>query len=273
MNNIKKVIKNNGIFKVEDIYEQSLIDDVKKKVKSQLNHTDNKERIESDKLYELGILDQLFNSKLKYLINTIMPDGVLWHCMFLKTKSGQDKPHIKFNTKYGDWHQDRSFSYDPDRIDFLDIMIYLNDVSYDDGPFAFLSKDPLIEPNSNDKTIKVIGKKGTVILSRIDWYHSATVNSGENDRYLIRFSFQRNAFHNPFLELNENKLIANKYFERKDDFMAFIFGINRNWTKNVKQVEQNHEDINLINPKENYEFNISNKLRFKNTIKKLFNFN
>ena len=51
--------------------------------------------------------------------------------------------------------------------------------------------------------------------------------------------------------------------------MAFIFGINRNWTKNVKQVEQNYEDINLINPKENYEFNISNKLRLKNTIKKL----
>ena len=76
MNNIKKVIKNNGIFKVEDIYEQSLIDDIKKKVKSQLNHTENKERLESDKLYELGILDQLFNSKLKYLINTIIPDGV-----------------------------------------------------------------------------------------------------------------------------------------------------------------------------------------------------
>ena len=89
MNNIKKVIKNNGIFKVEDIYEESLIDDVKEKVRSQLNHTDNKERIESDKLYSLGILDQLFNSKLKYLINTIIPDGVLWHCMFLKTKSGQ----------------------------------------------------------------------------------------------------------------------------------------------------------------------------------------
>ena len=52
-----------------------------------------------------------------------------------------------------------------------------------------------------------------------------------------------------------------------------IFGINRNWTKNVKQVEQNYEDINLINPKENYEFNISNKLRLKNTIKKLFNLN
>ena len=34
------------------------------------------------------------------------------------------------------------FFYSPERVDFLDIMIYLNDVGENDGPFAFLSKDP-----------------------------------------------------------------------------------------------------------------------------------
>lgn len=270
MINTKKILKSNGCFITDDIFEDSIIDEIKNKIDKKLNHKDLRERIESRDLYEMGILDNLFNKKIRYIINSIIPDGVLWHCMFLKTQSGQKKPHIKFNSEYGDWHRDRYFGYDSERIDFLDIMIYLNDVGINDGPFAFLQKDPNQKPNNKDLATKITGKKGTVIFSRIDWYHSATTNSGNTDRYMIRISLQSNAFHNSFLDLEENKFLAKEYLNKNDDFMSFIFGINRNWTKQVSQQSQQYMSVNIKLPNNNYVFKIGLIKRFKIFIKKLF---
>ena len=208
-----------------------------------MNFHELRERVEAKELYNLGILQILFNPQIRYLINNIIPDGVLWHCMFLKTKSGQSAPHIKFNTEYGDWHRDRSFFYSPERVDFLDIMIYLNDVGENDGPFAFLSKDPTNSPKRSDPATKIVGKIGTVIISRIDWYHRATPNSGNTDRNMIRFSIQRNAFHNSFLDSDESKYLANEFSKADDNFLAFLFGENRSWYKNALQPEQKAVDI------------------------------
>lgn len=269
MTNLKKILKSNGCFVSENIFTDSLIDEIKNKIEKKLNHKDLRERIESKDLYEMGILDELFNKDIKYIVNSIIPDGVLWHCMFLKTKSGQNKPHIIFNSEYGDWHRDRFFGYDSERIDFLDIMIYLNDVGINDGPFAFLQKDPSLKPNNNDLATKITGKKGTVIFSRIDWYHSATTNSGNVDRYMIRFSLQSNTFHNAFLETEENKFLAKEYSIKNDYFMSFIFGGNRNWTKLVSQPTQRDVNIDIKLPNKNFKLKISLIKRLKVFIKKL----
>ena len=152
-------------------------------------------------------------------------------------------------------------------------MIYLNDVGENDGAFGFLPVRPdyYDEVENAKKSSKVIGKSGLGILSRIDWWHTATANLGNNDREMIRLSITKNMYHQAIQE-TEQYIKLREYFKNKGVFLNFMFGGNRKWYKNVQQPKQ--EEINNISfstPPLNYSFSKSYKQIIKNKIRQMLN--
>ncbi len=267
--NIINNFRDNGIITINDLIEINILQEIKKKISKEFR---NFEMIDAMNLHQSGILSLIFNKKIRYLINLLIPDGILWHCYYLRTASNNPKPHFNIETRYGTWHRDRIIDYRHERIDFLDIMIYLNDVGENDGAFGFLPVRPdyYDEVENAKKSSKVIGKSGLGILSRIDWWHTATANLGNNDREMIRLSITKNMYHQAIQE-TEQYIKLREYFKNKDVFLNFMFGGNRKWYKNVQQPKQ--EEINNISfstPPLNYSFSKSYKQIIKNKIKSLF---
>ena len=272
-NNSKEIFNNfrdNGIITIENLIEQKTI----KEIKDRLNSKDkNINKVEAMELHRFGILELIFNSKIKYLINLIIPDGILWHCHYIISPSNQSKPWFNPETRYGSWHKDRSIDYNHDRVDFLDIMIYLNDVGENDGAYAFLPvrPDKKFDVDSSKKSSKIIGPKGLGILSRVDWWHTATPNVNSKDREMIRLSLAKNIYHQE-IQQSQDYIDLRNYYNDKDKFMNYIFGGDRKWTKDVMQPKQNEINDLVFNiPTLNFKFSKSYKYIFKNKIKNLIN--
>ena len=152
-------------------------------------------------------------------------------------------------------------------------MIYLNDVGENDGAFAFLPirPDNESEIDKSKKSSKITGPQGLGILSRVDWWHTATPNIEAKDREMIRLSFAKNMYHQEIQETQDYITLRN-YFSDQDKFLFFLFGGNRKWTKDVIQPKQKEvNDLNFKIPSLNYKFSKSYKYIFKNKIKRLIN--
>ena len=266
--NICTNFRDNGIITIRDLIETNIIQEIKEKISEKFK---DPEIISASDLQKAGILKLIFNKKIRYLINLLISDGILWHCYYLKTPSNNSKPHFNIQTKYGSWHRDRIIDYKHNRIDFLDIMIYLNDVDKDGGGFGFL---PIRPDNSDEvdqanKSSKIIGNAGLGILSRIDWWHTATPNSGNQDREMIRLSISKNMYYQTIHVSEEYTNLRNE-FKDNDEFLFFLFGGNRKWYKNVQQPKQKEiKNINFEIPPLNYTFSKSYKYILKNKLKNI----
>lgn len=269
MNKLYNNFKNNGVVTINDLIDASTIKHIKELILKNFKNADNHDAMF---LHKSGILELILNKKIRYLINILLPDGILWHCEYLKTPCKQSKPHFNPETRYGSWHRDRIIDYNHDRIDFLDIMIYLNDVGENDGAFSFLPVRPDHNIDSFKKSSKIIGASGLGIFSRIDWWHTATTNVGNNDREVIRLSLAKNMYHQNIQESQDYGDLRN-FYKNKDEFISFIFGGNRKWYKNAeqpKQIKLNNIIFNI--PPLNYHFKKSYKYIFKNKLKSLINY-
>ena len=264
---IENNFRENGILVFDKIFEDYELDDITRTIDKN-RHLLNNNIIEADGLDSIGLIEKIFNTKIRSLINSLLPCGVLWHCQFRNTPSGNTNPHFAPNTEMGTWHKDREFDYRHERIDFLDIMIYLNDVGENDGAFAFLPKRPDKKISNSESGCFIYGNKGTVIASRIDWYHTATPNSGNTDRDIIRLSLQHNAFDNPLLNSDAYLRLAEKYCE-KDKFLNFIFGGNRSWTKKVCQPNVNYEKLDFKLPTVNKKIELPLKIKLRRNVNNL----
>ena len=269
----KKIFSNfrdNGIITINDLVDDQIIKEIKRKLSIEYKDIN---KVDAMKLHKAGILELIFNEKIKYLINLLMPDGILWHCHYIKTPSNQSKPWFNPETRYGSWHKDRTIDYNHNRIDFLDIMIYLSDVGENDGAYAFLPirPDKEIEIDKSKKSSKIIGPSSLGILSRVDWWHTATSNTGFKDREMLRLSLAKNMYHQKIQE-SEDYINLRNHYNDKDKFLNFIFGGDREWTKNSTQPKQRKIDNIIFNiPTLNYKFSKSYKYIIKNRIKSLIN--
>ncbi len=259
--------RDNGII----IYDNIFNEDELNLLKNQLSSLNTYEKVETDKIFDLDLFDIIFNKKIRYIINKLIPDGIIWMLFYLKTKNNNKNPHFDPQTKYGSWHRDRITDYNHNRIDFVDIMIYLNNVGENDGGFAFLPIRPDFE-NEIDKakkSSKIIGKAGTCIVSRIDWFHSATPNQGQIDREILRISLAKNMYDCRKQEEEEFKKIR-KFYNESDPFLHFLFGGDRRWYKFVEQPSIDIEEkIKHKKPDLNYNFSSNYKNIVKSFIKKL----
>lgn len=214
--------------------------------------------LELEDIFKLGLLENIFNSKFKQIIKTIMPDGQVWRFYYIQTPPNQSRPHfIPIGGGIGDFHYDRKNPvYTDERIDFIDFSIYLNDVNENDGNYSFYPKSPNKKPLGFEKIINVYGKAGTVIVSRVDWYHSATPNINKNARHLLRIAFCKNWF--DIDDYIQERTEISNYYKGKDEFLSFIFGSDRRWYKNVKIKDSFEKAIpNFKSPKTNGRMNFS----------------
>ena len=216
--------------------------------------------VELGDIYKLGLLEKIMNNNLRALIQTIIPDAQVWRFYYIQTPPNQSRPHfIPKGGGIGDFHYDRANPvYKDERIDFIDFSIYLNDVYENDGNYAFYPNSPSKKPLGFEKIINVYGKAGTTIVSRVDWFHSATPNMNQNPRHLLRVALCRNFFDiDDYYE--ERKNIANHY-KNKDNFLSFIFGSDRRWYKGVKIKEiETSNNLKFISPETNGRINFSIK--------------
>tara|TARA_B100000886_G_C20419030_1_gene490600 strand:+ start:294 stop:1223 length:930 start_codon:yes stop_codon:yes gene_type:complete len=211
-------------------------------------------------IYELGLLEKIINPNFKELIKTIMPDGQVWRFYYIQSPPNQSRPHfIPKGGGIGDFHYDRKNPvYKDERIDFVDFSIYLNDVGEHDGNYAFYPSSPTKKPLGFEKIINVYGKAGTVIVSRVDWFHSATPNINQNPRHLLRVALCKNFF--DIDDYYDERKTISKYYKDKDEFLSFIFGSDRRWYKEVKlNGSEVNSTLKFTSPKTNGRINFSLK--------------
>lgn len=211
-------------------------------------------------IYQKGLLEKIINQKFRDLIKTIMPDGQVWRFYYIQTPPEQTRPHfIPKGGSIGDFHYDRKNPvYKDERVDFIDFSIYLNDVGENDGNYAFYPSSPKKKPLGYEKIINVYGKAGTLIASRVDWFHSATPNINKNPRHLLRVTLCKNFF--DIDDLIEERKQISEHYKGKDDFLAFIFGSDRRWYKEVElNSHMNPDEIEFYSPKTNGRMNFSLK--------------
>jgi hypothetical protein len=272
MNLIEK-LQTRGIVVFDDVYNTEEITELKKTLNKNcdyINQGDDRrysgkggtvkcEYVELQKIYELGLIEKIINKNLRGIIHRIIPDGVMWRFYYIKTPPKQKRPHfIPKGGGIGDFHFDRENPvYDDKRIDFIDFSIYLNEVGENDGNYAFYPKSPKNKPLGFEKIINIYGKPGTVIVSRVDWYHSATPNTNVNSRHLIRIAFCKNFFDVDDY-IDERKFLGPFYKKKGDNFLSYIFSGDRRWYKNVQQehVEYNNQ-LNFKSPETNSRMNFS----------------
>jgi len=268
---IYDTFRDNGIVTINNLIDEGSIKDIKKKLLSiELDRTN---RVNAMNLHKNGIVKLIFNEKIRYLINLFIPDGIIWHLHYLKSHSNQFKPHFTPETRYGYFHRDRITNYIHDKVEFFDIMIYLNDVGENDGAFAFLPirPDNDIDVDKAKKSSKIIGPSGLGILSRVDWWHSATANVGNNDREMIRVSMAKNMYYDS-IHNSHDYIDLRNYYKDKDKFLYYLFGGDRRWGKNIEQPKQKKIDNIIFNiPPLNYQFSKSYKSILKKKIKSIIN--
>ena len=215
--------------------------------------------LELGKILELNLIEKIINDNMKSLIQQIMPDGQIWRFYYIQTPSNQKRPHfIPKGGGIGDFHIDRNNPvYNDERIDFIDFSIYLSHVEKGDGNYAFYPSSPNKKPLGFEKIINIYGKAGTVIVSRVDWYHSATPNYNNNNRHLIRVALCRNFF--DIDDYYEERKFLSSYYKDKDNFLSFIFGGDRKWYKKVELPKINIKKLKFSSPDTNGRINFSFK--------------
>ena len=246
--NLKQTLQKRGIAVFDNIFDEQEIKFLRDKFIENCDYADQGDDrryggkggtvkckyLELKDIYKLGLLEKIINSKFKRIIKSIMPDGQVWRFYYIQTPPNQSRPHfIPKGGGIGDFHYDRKNPvYKDERIDFIDFSIYLNDVGENDGNYAFYPSSPKRKPLGFEKIINVYGKAGTVITSRVDWFHSATPNINKNPRHLLRIALCKNFF--DIDDYFEERKEISKYYKGKDEFFSFIFGSDRRWYKGVK---------------------------------------
>ena len=176
-----------------------------------------------------------------------MPDGQVWRFYYIQTPPEQTRPHfIPKGGGIGDFHYDRKNPvYKDERVDFIDFSIYLNDVGENDETMLFILDHPK-KPLGFEKIVNVYGKAGTLIASRVDWFHSATQILTKSKTPSKSCTLQNFFDIDDYIE--ERKQIS-EYFKGKDEFLSFIFGSDRRWYKEVELKDHlHHDEIKFYSP-------------------------
>ncbi len=218
-----ELLTKQGFFQTEFLYSSNLIKEWNTLLDPLFIVQEDKDRayVKSNRLFELGIIDRVFNEQLKSLLCHLMPDAIFYHCHAYEISSSAIS-HIHWGENLG-WHRDEECrsSYNSNQANHISMFIYLTDVEQENGPFEIRLKSPLSYLKLKEKTIKVIGKAGTTFFFNRFFVHRACPNYSSNRRRVIKFSFQPRRLKNKKINLDEFVKFRQLVFG-KNDYLEYL---------------------------------------------------
>jgi hypothetical protein len=204
--------------------------------------------VSADKLYELGILQEVLTNELQQLILSLIPNPVLFHCHAYSIPHSEFKNHIGFHHKSG-WHRDHVESgVSENGVSAFSLFLYLTDVTHEDnGVFELVPSYFQGDNIWGKKSIRFKGDSGFCFLWDRSLYHRPHPNKASFSREIIKISVHSNGYPNSRINLPEFKKLkemsAGKHplinylsgdkFSGSSDFVPFLRNNNaQNLPKN-----------------------------------------
>lgn len=152
-----------------------------------------------EEMFELGLMDKVFNEKMMNLLFSFVPDPVLYHFHAYEIAGNDSRSHI-FGGSLQGWHRDPDSEYVAGDPTHVSVFVYLTHVGPDSGAFEFV---PDVSPaqwlHNGAPYISVQGPKGYSFAWHRGYFHRASPNRASVRRRLIKLSVQRNSFHSAHL--------------------------------------------------------------------------
>lgn len=179
--------------------------------------------VSTAKLFELGIVDEFFNTSMRSLIRSAIPDAVLATLDCYESQGGQSEGEVYDSNS--EWHLDIQSmpGLDPLAFNYLSIFINLSDVNEDSGAFEIRPLSPKILFRDGDVTMKATGNIGTSYIWNRSFYHRASMNRSKIRRRILKISIQHNYLENSVVILPEFRQTLEK-IDKEDLFLRFLFG-------------------------------------------------
>lgn len=210
--------------------------------------------VTADKLYELGILQELITPHLKSLILALEPNPVFFHCHAYSIPHSQTENHIGFHDRAG-WHRDHIESgFSANNTRAFSIFIYLTDVNNEtNGAFELIPSYFEGDSILGKKSHRFFGQSGHWFLWDRSLFHRPHPNTATYSREIIKLSIQSNGDNNSRIKLSEFENLC-QLSQNKDDFIHYLagghFGDSKSWN-NIDQQPSQQCKVTLKNPKNN----------------------
>ena len=180
--------------------------------------------VKSDRLYELGILDEILNDNLQSLILSIIPNPVFFHCHAYSIPNGENTNHIGFQEKDG-WHRDYVES-GPSELGgrAFSIFIYLTSVPNEDyGAFELIPSYFEGENIFAKKSLRFFGEPGFSFVWDRSLFHRPHPNRANVSREIIKLSVHSNGYANS--RINDDEFTKLKTLSKnKSNFINYLAG-------------------------------------------------
>jgi hypothetical protein len=226
-----KFLAEHGICAIEPTYDIETINNWNQAVNPILVSQDisiNARRyVNAQQLFETGLLDEIFNNKMRALIAHLLPDSVLFHCHIFEIDGNQSKPWLRSGNGLQGWHRDEMCLpyYEPEKPNSISIFIYMTDVEPTGGAFEIANYPPqkLWNQIAGRRCYKMIGDRSYTFVFNRTYIHRASTNFAPVQRRVLKLSLQPSALPNQRIGLPEfiNVLEAIK---GKDIFLEHLFG-------------------------------------------------
>jgi hypothetical protein len=256
-------VVNLGYFFPEDIINKwnKLLDPIFEKRKSS-----EKSYVKINELYELGIFEDFFDTKMRSTMNKIMPDPVLL-CFHVYETGHGEKPHV-FGDSFNGWHRDVNDlpGMNCEDPNYISIFVHLSDVEFNGGAFETIPgsfKGPI---RPSQESVRVVGKAGTTYIWNRCLLHKANPNQTQKRRRMLKISFQHNYLQNEHLVSEPFKSLLAKVSQggNRDEFLNFVLGSEHRFSPRACTINPYQDFKSSYTP---FESNSSVKISIFNFVK------
>lgn len=196
MSILRQPLENHGFVQIEPLHSQEDIHHFNQAFDSIFAKQEQSRRyVDCWQMFELGVLEKLFNPALQKLIYQMQPDAVFYHCHAYEIDANQSKSHILSENQCDGWHRDWDCPLDlakSSNLQQVSLFIYLTDVHEGNGGFEVSDKPFTLWPNraSRSNFYQIQGTPGHTFLFNRIAYHRASPNTSDVARRVIKISFQ-----------------------------------------------------------------------------------
>jgi hypothetical protein len=230
------------------------------------SNSEEKSYVKIDELHSLGIFDEFFNSDMRSMMNSIMPDPVLL-CFHVYETGHSEKPHV-FSESFDGWHRDVNDlpGLNCEDPNFVSIFVHLSDVEFDGGAFETIPgsfKGPI---KDRGNSVRVTGSAGTTYIWNRCLLHKANPNQSQKRRRMLKISFQHNYLQNEHITSKPfQDLLAKIQKQGKgDQFIEFILGGEHRFSPRACTIDPYQDFKGSYTP---FDSNSSVKIGFFNFFK------